>query len=123
MTEPQPLLGESRLTDLAVNVVLPWFWMRAKAGQNERLQGVAVGRYFDWPKAQDNTVLRQARRRLFGSERVSWIKTAAAQQGVMQIVRDCCRHSNAVCSECPFPDLVRSWEVYQQNTTAVSPAR
>lgn len=116
MPAPQPLLGLSRLTDLAINVVLPWFWMRANAGKNARLQTVAERRYFDWPKAQDNTVLKQARLRLFGKESVAWIKTAAAQQGLLQVVRDCCQHSNAICSQCPFPDLVRSWEVYQKNT-------
>ena len=29
MTKPQPLLGEARVTDLAVNVILPWLWIRA----------------------------------------------------------------------------------------------
>lgn len=107
-----PLLGESRLADLAVNVVLPWFWMRAHAGKNDHLKSVACRRYMSWPVAQDNVTLKLARRRLFGRESVRWIKTAAQQQGLLQVVRDCCSQSNAICSACPFPDLVRSWEVY-----------
>jgi len=37
------------------------------------------------------------------------LKTAAAQQGLMQIVRDFCDHSNALCANCRFPELVRGW--------------
>lgn len=112
LPKPQPLLGSSRLTDLAINVVLPWFWMRAHAGQNERLEKVAEDRFFEWPMAQDNALLRLARQRLFGKTSVNWLKSAAAQQGLLQVVRDCCNHSNAICEQCPFPDLVRSWETH-----------
>ena len=37
LAQPQPLLGEARVTDLAVNVVLPWLWIRAQEGGNEEL--------------------------------------------------------------------------------------
>jgi Protein of unknown function (DUF2851) len=30
LAKPQPLLGAARVTDLAVNVVLPWLWIRAR---------------------------------------------------------------------------------------------
>ena len=30
LAKAQPLLGESRATDLAINVILPWFWTRAR---------------------------------------------------------------------------------------------
>lgn len=117
LAKPQPLLGESRLTDLAVNVVLPWFWMRASAGQNERLRRAAERRFCDWPLGQDNSVLRLARQRLFGQAGAPWIKSAAAQQGLLQVVRDCCNYSNAVCAQCPFPDLARAWEAHSRSAT------
>ena len=110
MTKPQPLLGAQRVNDIAVNVILPWFWIRAGAGKNAALKKAAEERYFDWPATQDNAVLRMARLRLFGRGSLRWLKTAAAQQGLLQIVRDCCNHSNAVCADCPFPNLVRSWQ-------------
>ena len=113
LSKLQPLLGASRLTDLAVNVILPWFWTRAQCGRNEKLQAVAEHRFYQWPAAQDNAVLRLARQRLFGQTNLPWLKTAAAQQGLLQIVRDCCNHSNAICADCPFPDLVRSWDVFK----------
>jgi hypothetical protein len=30
----------------------------------------------------------------------------AAQQGLLQILRDFCDHSNALCEHCQFPELV-----------------
>ena len=107
MARAQPLLGAPRLADLAVNVVLPWFWMRAVAGNNDALRHTAEHRYFCWPESEDNAVLRLARQRLFGGPGPRAVRTAAMQQGLLQIVRDFCEHSNALCQNCRFPDLVR----------------
>jgi hypothetical protein len=106
LDKPQPLLGPTRVTDLAVNVLLPWFWVRARHGNNPALQAEAERRYLAWPAAQDNTVLRLARQRLAGGvPRRGW-NSAALQQGLLQIVRDFCDHSDPLCSECPFPECV-----------------
>lgn len=104
--QAQKLLGEKRMTDLAINVVLPWLFVRACAGGNERLAAAAEARYLLWPAAEDNSVLKLARQRLFGGVPASFLKTAADQQGLIQIVRDFCDHSNAACENCVFPDLV-----------------
>jgi hypothetical protein len=112
LKKPQPLLGDARVTDLAVNVVLPWLWTRAVKGKNGKLQRVIERRYFAWPPAQDNSVLRLARQRLLGSGRGRLGRSAAAQQGLMQIVHDFCGHSNAVCEHCRFPELVCAWRTH-----------
>lgn len=112
LSKPQPLLGSSRVTDLAINVILPWFWTRARAGKNQTLETLAEKRYFNWPAAQDNSVLKLARQRLLGGRNLRSITTAAVQQGLLQIVRDFCDHSDAVCTQCQFPDLVRGWEAH-----------
>ena len=109
LVKPQPLLGTARVTDLAVNVVLPWLWVRAREGGNERLQREVERRFFAWPAAEDNSILKLARQRLLGTANARSLKGAAAQQGLMQIIRDFCEHSNAVCANCRFPDLVRGW--------------
>jgi len=109
MEKPAPLLGATRVTDLAVNVILPWLWVRAAEGENEKLRRVIEQRYFAWPAAEDNSVLKLARQRLLGVGKTRALRTAAAQQGLMQIVRDFCEHSNAVCENCRFPELVRSF--------------
>ncbi len=111
MAKPQPLLGAARVTDLAVNVVLPWLWIRAKEGGNEKIQREIERRFFAWPAAEDNSVLKLARQRLLGTAGAKILQGAAQQQGLMQIVRDFCEHSNAVCADCRFPDLVRGWKI------------
>lgn len=103
----QPLLGEGRATDLAVNVIFPWLWIRAVEGHNEMIKEEVERRYFAWPPAEDNSILKLARQRLLGTSEARVLKTAAAQQGLIQIVRDFCEHSNAVCDNCRFPELVR----------------
>ena len=110
---PQPLLGESRAADLAVNIILPWFWTRARAGKKRGAgRRPAEKHYLAWPAAQDNSLLRLARRRLLGARGTSRMKTAAGQQGLLQIIHDFCDHTNSLCADCAFPDLVRTlWEV------------
>ena len=118
MGKTRPLLGAQRVADLAVNVVLPWFWMRAVAGKNDALQRTAEHRYFAWPKSEDNAVLRLARQRLLGGTNARALRTAAMQQGLLQIVRDFCAHSNALCENCRFPELVRGLNASLQGQDA-----
>lgn len=109
LPKPQPMLGAARVTDLAVNVILPWLWIRATEGKNEKLQRTAEHRYFHWPAAEDNSILRLARQRLLSGAKPAALPGAAAQQGLLQILRDFCDHSNALCQNCHFPELVREW--------------
>jgi hypothetical protein len=106
----QPLIGATRLTDLAVNVILPWLWIRGVEGKNQGIVEEIEGRYHSWPAAEDNSLLRLARQRLLGGLRKNFFKGAAAQQGLIQIVRDFCEHSNAICDACKFPDLVKEFK-------------
>jgi hypothetical protein len=110
LTKPQPLLGSARVTELAMNIILPWFWVRAVEGKNDLLRKNAEKLYLTWPAGEDNSVLKLARKRMLGRKCVGGIKTAAAQQGLLQITRDFCAHSNAVCANCRFPELVRQWK-------------
>jgi hypothetical protein len=109
LKKAQPLLGAARVTDLAVNVILPWLWIRAVEGKNSKLQREMENRFNNWPASEDNAVLKLARRRLLAATSRKFFKTAAEQQGLIQIVRDFCDHSNAVCENCRFPELVREF--------------
>jgi hypothetical protein len=120
MIKPQPLLGEARVTDLAVNVVLPWLWIRAKEGGNEKFQREIERRFFLWPAAEDNSLLKLARQRLLGTSNARVLKGAAQQQGLMQIVRDFCEHSNAICADCRFPELVQCLKSKAQSQPAAN---
>jgi Protein of unknown function (DUF2851) len=114
LKKPQPLLGAARVTDLAVNVILPWLWVRAREGGNEKIRAEVERRYFLWPAAEDNSILKLARQRLLGTSNARALKTVTAQQGLMQIVRDFCEHSDAICSDCRFPELVGEWKISQR---------
>ncbi|HEY5296358.1 MAG TPA: DUF2851 family protein [Verrucomicrobiae bacterium] len=114
LKKSQPLLGVARVTDLAINVILPWLWIRAGEGKNKKIQNEIERRFFAWPAAEDNSVLKLARQRLLGMNQSRLLKSAAAQQGLLQIVRDFCEHSNAVCDDCRFPELVRGWKTQKR---------
>ena len=118
MKRAQPLLGTARVTDLAVNVILPWLWMRAVEGNNEGLRRALEQRYLGWPAGQDNSVLRQARRRMLGGTPVRVFPDAAAQQGMTQIVYDYCNRSNSMCEGCRFPEMVREFSICGGGTKA-----
>jgi len=109
LKRPQPLLGLPRLTDIAVNVVLPWLWSRAVEGKNLLMREEIERRFYAWPAGEDNIVLKLARRRLLDTSMRKLKRRAALQQGLLQIVRDFCEHSNALCQKCRFPELVRAW--------------
>ena len=119
-TKPQLLLGEARVTDLAMNVILPWLWARAAEGRNASLQSALESRYAAWPAGEDNSVLKLARQRLLGGAGLKSFRTAAAQQGLLQIVRDFCDHSNAVCDQCRFPELVNAWKCEKDSATGAN---
>jgi uncharacterized protein DUF2851 len=111
LNKSQPLLGATRATDLAVNALLPWLWARAAEATNEKLRLEIENRFNAWPPAEDNAVLRLARQRLLGGAPRRALRTAAEQQGLLQLVRDFCDHSNAACEGCQFPDLVHHWNM------------
>lgn len=100
---PTRLLGQNRLGDLAVNAFLPWLWCRAAVGGQKELQTRVQSRFRQWPALQDNSVLRLARLRLLPSWSPPRPLRAAHQQGLLQIVRDFCGHSDACCHGCPLP--------------------
>ncbi|MBL9174652.1 MAG: DUF2851 family protein [Verrucomicrobiales bacterium] len=105
---PMPLLGATRLAELALNVALPWLHARASAGEHPAGIDEIERRYFLWPPAGDNAQLRLARQRLFGGDPGPAFNTGACQQGIHQILRDFCHHAGPLCDECRFPRLVRS---------------
>jgi len=108
LATPQPLLGAPRITDVAVNVILPWMWARSGAGSDRpELRATVEQCWQDWPAGEDNAVLRLARQRLFGTTRPRLPRRAILQQGLLQITRDFCDHAGALCQECRFPELVR----------------
>jgi len=111
LKRPAPLLGPGRATDMAINTILPWFYARANAGKDQAVREQVGQIYFNWPRADDNAVLKLARQRLLGTVSTKLFKTAAHQQGLLQIVRDFCAKTDSLCTDCPFPDYVKAWSL------------
>jgi Protein of unknown function (DUF2851) len=107
LKKAQPLLGPGRVTDLAVNVILPWLWIRAAEGKNETVRRGIERRFEQWPAAEDNSVLRLARQRLLGGAPSRVFQLAVEQQGCIQICRDFCDRTDSLCANCRFPDWAR----------------
>jgi len=102
-----PFVGRPRLTDIVMNVLLPWFWMRSTTSPASGGRKRAEELFLNWPRGEDNTVLRLARRRLWGeAKHLPVFLNAATQQGLMQVVRDFCSQTDSLCSNCRFPGLV-----------------
>ena len=55
-----------------------------------------------------NRALQKFPRRFFGVAKLRAINTAARQQAVLQIVRDFCDYSNALCDHCQFPERLKA---------------
>ncbi|MFN0067617.1 MAG: DUF2851 family protein [Limisphaerales bacterium] len=102
-----PWLGAQRVTDLAVNAVLPW--LHARAAGDDMLRGRVEKLFLGWPAAEDNAVLRLARARLLGGGTRLRGGGAAEQQGLLQVVHDFCAGTDALCSRCRFPALAAAW--------------
>ena len=107
---PIPLLGRDRLTDLAANVALPWLWARASQGRRIKVCREVERRYLAWPEGPDNAVLKLARQRLFGRPRAGLPSRMSLQQGLLQIVRDYCDHSDSLCERCRFPEVAHRFQ-------------
>ncbi len=101
-------LGDSRAIELAVNAILPWFWSRAKADGNQAAMQRAECLFSRFPRSGENRLIKDGCSRLLGREDAKALAAAIDQQGLLQILRDFCAHSNALCENCRFPKLVFS---------------
>jgi hypothetical protein len=96
------LIGESRVAEILANVLFP-FWL---AEDVEVWPAYAL-----LPARLSNRRLETAATRLFGNDprRKQFLKTAAHQQGLLQIYEDFCMQDNSDCAQCPFPEQMVKW--------------
>jgi Protein of unknown function (DUF2851) len=105
-SDPSPavmaLVGETRITEILANVVLPLRQGRGHAvwPQYEKL-----------PARLTNRRVETGAARLFGddSRRAQFLRTVAHQQGLLQIYEDFCLQDNSDCAQCPFPEQMQKW--------------
>src|SRR5258708_38952018 len=104
------LIGESRAADILANVLFP-FWaaheLKAPASPSAQLWT----EYAKLPAQLSNRRLETAATRLFGNDpqRKEFLRTAAHQQGLLQIYEDFCMQDNSDCAQCPFPEQMTKW--------------
>lgn len=105
----QPLIGIDRGTDIAINIVLPWLLAISRENFDTAAESRVVEFYLKWRPAQDNSLLRLARHRLFGSASKEITSTAATQQGILQILKNFCANSDSICTDCKFPSKLEQY--------------
>jgi hypothetical protein len=103
-TAPRPmaLVGETRVTEMLVNVFFP-----LALAQDEK-------RWDDFPKLPASLTNRRvevAALRLFGTSEIGRVllRNAAMQQGLLQIYEDFCMRDASDCERCLFPRQLARW--------------
>lgn len=109
ISSPKPMIGRARATDIAINVLLPWFAAQAIAENNNRNLEKVIAIYSRWSSTEDNAVLKMARNRFFTGVNVKIERLAIVQQGLIQILQDFCKRSDLLCSHCKFPALLKKF--------------
>jgi hypothetical protein len=96
------LVGESRVTEMLMNVFFPL----AMHADPQRWIGCK-----NVPAVLGNRRVETAAQRLFGDDprRRTLLKTAAAQQGLLQIYEDFCQRDASDCHHCRFPEQLARW--------------
>ncbi len=101
---PARLLGDARKDDLLANVLLPFLNALASRDGDEGLSRLALAAFLGLPRLQDNRVLLEAAHRfLVPPSRLRTVaRTAADQQGLMELYRCFCLALGNDCGRCPF---------------------
>ncbi|HEX4668035.1 MAG TPA: DUF2851 family protein, partial [Chthoniobacterales bacterium] len=96
------LVGESRITEILANVVVPFRHWRGREVWAE---------YARWPARLTNRRIETGAARLFGDDprRPRFLRTVAHQQGLLQIYEDFCLQDESDCAQCPFPEQMQKW--------------
>jgi hypothetical protein len=96
------LVGESRVTEMLANVFFPI--------------GIAAGsarweEFAQLPAPLGNRRTEIAALRLFGDTPpgAKFLRSAAIQQGLLQIYEDFCQRDSSDCEQCLFPSQLAKW--------------
>ncbi len=100
--KPMALIGQSRITELLANVFYPLAVTADPHCWNE---------YLRLPAVLTNRRLETAAIRFFGGslQGNALLKTAAIQQGLLQLYEDFCMQDASDCMHCPFPEQLATW--------------
>ena len=109
LDSPVNLIGEKRIDDILVNIVVPigLLIMRETKSEDESLLYLI---YNSLPAISDDKITRLMRHRFFGTRTVKLdFENIAVQQGMHQIFKDYCIHDHGGCAECKFLENLEKW--------------
>jgi Protein of unknown function (DUF2851). len=100
---PLALIGDARAADILANVIYPLAF------------GHGSDIWSDYKKLRaqlSNRAVKIAAVRLFADDprQKQFLRTVAAQQGLLQIYEDFCLRDLSDCAACPFPERIRNWQ-------------
>jgi len=96
------LIGASRVTEMLANVFYPWAILeRPEKWEGYRALGAELS----------NRRVKVAAARLFATDgrQAELLKSAAMQQGLLQVYEDFCMQDESDCAACLFPRQVAQW--------------
>ena len=105
-SKPSPrdlaLVGETRITEILANVILPWREFQGRPAWND---------YIALPARLTNRRIETGALRLFGNDprRPQFLRSLGQHQGLLQIYEDFCLQDDSDCAQCPFPEQMRKW--------------
>ena len=83
----RPFIGRSRAADIAVNVVLPFQHAYATLQRSTGLNDRCVQLYREFPRLEDNEVIREMKRLLGAETSASLVTGARRQQGLIHLYK------------------------------------
>lgn len=106
---PIRLVGESRIREILVNVVIPLLLLHFRQTAEE-YESTLYLLYNFLPKLEENKITRLVSHRLFGKRPKDVpVESAVAQQGLHQLFKDYCSRDRGGCLECVFQENLQKW--------------
>ncbi len=100
---PAALVGNSRASDITVNILLPLLVAHADRIGDARLRETAFAVYARYPKLAENSITEAMAEESLGPRKAKAIKGAKQQQGLIHLYRLYC--ASRRCYECPLSGL------------------
>jgi hypothetical protein len=103
------LVGESRIREILVNVVIPILLLHFRQTAEEYESTLYV-LYNFLPRLEENKITRLVSHRLFGKRPKDVpVESAVAQQGLHQLFKDYCSRDRGGCLDCAFQENLQKW--------------
>ena len=82
-----PFIGRGRADEIAVNVVLPFFYAWAQISRDPSLRRTCLEIYARYPRMADNQITREMKRLLYPDARIRVVTTARRHQGFIHLYK------------------------------------